>query len=174
VIRSWEGHTPIIHPTAFVSEAAYIVGRAEVGEGSSIWPGTVIRGDLGKITIGRFVNLQDNCVAHSNADATYGDYISLGHGVVSHARHIESYVLVGNGAVLNDGVEVGEYSIIAAGAVVLENKKIPPHSFVAGVPAEVRGPVTERHIEMIRRTAEAYVQRAKTFKHAGLGDPTLP
>ena len=68
MIRSLGGKTPSIHPTAFISEAAYIVGDVEIGEGSSIWPGTVIRGDTGKITIGKFTNIQDNSTVHVTTD----------------------------------------------------------------------------------------------------------
>ncbi len=169
MLRPLKDRAPQVHPTAFISEAAYVVGDVEIGEGSSVWPGTVIRGDTGRIKIGRFVNIQDNCVVHSDADAEYGDYVTLGHGVICHARKVASHVLIGNGAVVNDGVEIGEYSLIAAGAVVRENTVIPPRSFVAGVPAEIKGEVAERHIELIRRTAETYVRKARLYREAGLG-----
>ncbi|MER3450264.1 MAG: gamma carbonic anhydrase family protein [Chloroflexota bacterium] len=169
MLRPLKDKVPRVHPTAFISEAAYVVGDVEVGEGSSIWPGTVVRGDSGRIRIGRFVNIQDNCTVHSDADAEYGDYVTLGHGVVCHARKVGSHVLIGNGAVVNDGVEIGEYSLIAAGAVVRENTVIPPRSFVAGVPAEIKGEVTERHVDLIRRTAETYLRKAQLYREAGLG-----
>jgi len=73
VIRSFQGKTPKIHPTAWVSEAAYVIGDVEIGEYSSVWPGTVIRGDTIKITLGRYVDIQDNCVLHADNDAIYGD-----------------------------------------------------------------------------------------------------
>ena len=72
MIKSFEGNTPVLHPTAFVSEMAYIVGDVEIGEGSSIWPGTVIRGDMGKVKIGKFSNVQDNSVVHGDADVVIG------------------------------------------------------------------------------------------------------
>ncbi len=164
MIRSLEGKTPVVHPTAFVSEAAYVIGDVEIGEGSSVWPGTVIRGDTGKITIGRNTNIQDNCVLHSDADAWIGDNVTLGHAVMCHARNLANNVLIGNGATLNDGAEIGEYSIVAAGAVALENTRFPPRSFIVGVPARVKGPVEERHIRMIEETAEHYVTKAQRYK----------
>ena len=81
MIRSFKGKTPKIHPTAFVSEAAYVLGDVEIGENSSIWPGTVIRGDSGKIIIGKNTNIQDNSVVHSDADSWIGDNSTMGHSV---------------------------------------------------------------------------------------------
>ena len=77
MIRSFQGKTPRIHPTAWVSEVAYVIGDVEIGEYSSVWPGTVIRGDTIKITIGSYVDIQDNCVVHADEDAFYGDYVHL-------------------------------------------------------------------------------------------------
>lgn len=167
MIRSWNGKMPQVHPTAFVSEAAYVVGEVEIGENSSVWPGTVIRGDTGKITIGKNTGIQDNSVVHSDEPAFIGDNVSIGHSVVCHATGVGDFVLIGNGAVVNGGAEIGAYSVIAAGAVVLENAKIPPRSFVVGVPAQVKGPVTERHIEMIKGVGEHYVERARSYKAQG-------
>ena len=170
MIRSFQGKTPKIHPTAWVSEAAYVIGDVEIGEFSSVWPGTVIRADTIKITLGRYVDIQDNCVLHADSDASYGDYVTLGHGVTCHAKTINAHCLIGNGATLNDGVILGEYSIVASGAVVLERKVFAAKSFVVGVPAAAREePTTERHHQMIQRTAESYARKAQLFKAEGLG-----
>jgi carbonic anhydrase/acetyltransferase-like protein (isoleucine patch superfamily) len=170
LIRSFNGKSPRIHPTAFVSEAAYVVGDVEIGAYSSVWPGTVIRGDHHRITIGAYVNIQDNCVLHTDSDATYEDYVTLGHRVMCHARLVATHCLLGNGAIVNGDASIGEYSIVASGSVVLERVAIPPRSFVVGAPAEVRGPTEERHHQMIRRTAETYARNGQQFKDAGLGD----
>ena len=170
MIRSVNGKSPRIHPTAFVSEAAYVVGDVEIGAYSSVWPGTIIRGDHHKITIGAYVDIQDNCVVHTDSDATYGDYVTLGHHVICHAKTISTHVLIGNGAVVNGDAEVGENSIVAAGAVVLERVQFPPSSFIVGAPAEARRPTEERHHKMIRGTAEGYARNGQDFKEAGLGD----
>ena len=171
MIRSFGGHSPKIHPTAFVSEAAYVVGNVEIGEGSSIWPGTIIRANVNKVTIGKHVDIQDNCVVHSDADATYGDYVTLGHHVICHADKVEENCLIGNGAVVNGGVKVGHHSIVAAGSVVLERVEIPPNSFVVGAPAEVRRETNERHHQMIAGIARGYKRNGQLFKEAGLQDP---
>ncbi|MBM4414749.1 MAG: gamma carbonic anhydrase family protein [Chloroflexi bacterium] len=170
MIRSFDGKSPRIHPTAFVSEAAYVIGDVVIGPYSSVWPGTIIRGDHHTITIGAYVDIQDNCVVHADSDATYGDYVTLGHHVICHAKTIATHCLVGNGAVVNGDAEVGEYSIVAAGSVVLEREQFPPHSFVTGAPATVKRATEERHHRMIRGTAEGYAKNGQQFKAAGLGD----
>ena len=170
MIQSLNNYKPKIHPTVFVSKQAYIVGRVEIGEGSSVWPGAVIRADTAEIKIGKFVNIQDNAVIHADEDALYGDYITIGHGAISHAKRVGNYVLIGNGAVVNDGVEIGEFSIIASGAVVLENTKIPPYSLVVGIPAQVKSKVKDKHIELIKKRAKEYAKKAEVYRAAGLGE----
>ena len=167
MIRSLGGKTPSIHPTAFISEAAYIVGDVEIGEGSSIWPGTVIRGDTGKITIGKFTNVQDNSVLHGDDDVVIGDNVTIGHRVMCHGRNIGSRVLIGNGAILNDGVLVGEESVIGSGSMILENMDIPEKSIVVGMPGRVRGTVKEKHVDMIDRIAAGYAIKARKYKSEG-------
>ena len=167
MIRSLGGKTPSIHPTAFISEAAYIVGDVEIGEGSSVWPGTVIRGDTGKITIGKFTNIQDNSVLHGDDDVIIGDNVTIGHRVMCHGRNIGNRVLIGNGAILNDGVLVGEESVIGSGSMILENMDIPEKSIVVGMPGRIRGSVKDKHVNMIDRIAAGYASKAQKYKAEG-------
>ena len=167
MIRSLGGKTPSIHPTAFISEAAYIVGDVEIGEGSSIWPGTVIRGDTGKITIGKFTNIQDNSVLHGDDDVIIGDNVTIGHRVMCHGRNIGNRVLIGNGAILNDGVLVGEESVIGSGSMILENLDIPEKSIVVGMPVRITGSVKDKHVNMIDRIAAGYASKAQKYKAEG-------
>ena len=167
MIRSLGGKTPSIHPTAFISEAAYIVGDVEIGEGSSIWPGTVIRGDTGKITIGKFTNIQDNSVLHGDDDVIIGDNVTIGHRVMCHGRNIGNRVLIGNGAILNDGVLVGEESVIGSGSMILENMDIPEKSIVVGMPGSIRGSVKDKHVNMIDSIAAGYASKAQKYKAEG-------
>ena len=167
MIRSLGGKTPSIHPTAFISEAAYIVGDVEIGEGSSIWPGTVIRGDTGKITIGKFTNIQVNSVLHGDDDVIIGDNVTIGHRVMCHGRNIGNRVLIGNGAILNDGVLVGEESVIGSGSMILENMDIPEKSIVVGMPGRIRGSVKDKHVNMIDRIAAGYASKAQKYKAEG-------
>jgi carbonic anhydrase/acetyltransferase-like protein (isoleucine patch superfamily) len=167
VIRSLEGKWPMIHPTAFVSEFAYVVGDVEVGEESSIWPGAVVRADNGKITIGRFTCIQDNSVVHGDDDVVIGDWVAIGHRVLCHARTVGDRVLIGSGATVNDGVEIGEGSLVASGATLIERMIVPARSLVVGLPGRVRGQVEERHVELIRRASEDYVEKAGRYKRDG-------
>ena len=167
-IRSLDGKFPLIDDSAFVSESAYLIGDIELGPESSVWPGAVIRADSGKIVIGARSNVQDNSVIHADADASIGDDVTIGHGVVCHSRSIGDGALIGNGAVLNDGVEVGEGSLVAAGAVLPERMVVPAGSLVRGTPGRVLGPVRDRHRELMRGAAKSYVERIGRYKEAGL------
>jgi carbonic anhydrase/acetyltransferase-like protein (isoleucine patch superfamily) len=169
MIRSLAGKTPVIHPAAFVSEFAYVVGDVEIGEGSSVWPGSVIRGES-KIVIGRFTCVQDNSTIHAERKgAIIGDYVVIGHNVMCHATVVGNGAALGNGAIVNGDAEIGEYSVVASGAVVLDGAIIPPNSLAVGVPAKVTGPVSKAHVERFRGNAEHYAELAAQYKAEGLG-----
>ena len=167
-LKALDGKSPRIADSAFVSEAAYLIGDVELGPQSSVWPGAVIRADSGKIVIGARSNVQDNTVIHADDDASIGNDVTIGHGVVCHSRSIGDGALIGNGAVLNDGVEVGEGSLVAAGSVLPERMVVPPGSLVRGTPGRVLGSVRERHRELMRGAAKSYVGRIARYKAAGL------
>ena len=167
MIRSLNGKSPKVHPTAFVSEAAYLVGDVEVGEHSSIWPGVVIRADNGKITIGADTNIQDNSVVHADHSAAIGDHVTLGHSVVCHASKVGDYALLGNGCVVNEGATVGRYALVAANSVVLEGADVADETVVAGAPARVRGRVAKRHRDMMDDTWRHYVDKTAEYKKEG-------
>lgn len=167
MLRSYKGKSPKVHPTAFVSEAAYLIGDVEVGEETSIWPGVVIRADNGKITIGAYTNIQDNSVVHSDANASIGDHVTIGHGVVCHAGRVEDHALLGNGCVINDGAVIGRYALVAANSLVLEGKAVEAETIVAGSPAVLRGRLMQRHREMMDHTWKHYVEKTKEYKAEG-------
>ena len=167
LIKTLEDKTPLVHPTAFVSEAAYVVGDVEIGEGSSIWPGTVIRGDMGKVKIGKYTNIQDNSVVHGDDDVEIGDYVIVGHRVMWHAKYIGDQSLIGNGAILNDGVIIGENTVVGSGAMLLENMDIPKRSIVVGMPGRVRGEIQQKHLDLQVELAEIYSNQAKRYKKEG-------
>lgn len=161
-IVSLGAHTPEIADDAFVAAGATVIGRVRVGPRSSVWYGTVLRGDVADISIGEDTNIQDGCIGH--ADEGYpleiGDRVTVGHRVVIHGCRIADDVLVGMGAVLMNGVSVGSGSLIAAGAVVTQGTEIPPGSLVAGVPAQVRREVGDAERELIAGGAQHYVELA--------------
>ena len=114
MIRSIDGKTPQIHPSVFVSEAAYIVGDVIIGEGTSIWPGAVIRGDYGRIVIGRNCSIQDNCVLHTDDYLELGDNVLMTHGAVIHGGKVGNNVMIGVNAVCLEDCDVGDYVLIGA------------------------------------------------------------
>ena len=168
MIRSFNGKTPKIHPTAFISEAAYIVGNVEIGENSSVWPGAVIRGDYGRITIGNNTNIQDNCVLHADDYLEVGDGVVVTHGAVLHCHKVGNNVMVGVNAALLENVEIGDNCIIGAGSVVLADAVVPQDSVVVGVPGKAR-PLREELRQRIRSGADMYRKNAQRFRAAGLG-----
>ena len=167
MLRSLKGKSPKIHPTAFVSEFSYLIGDIEVGPYASIWPGVVLRSDRGKMVIGEGTNIQDGSVCHADGDMTIGSHVTLGHGVICHARSVGDHSLLGNNCTLNDGASVGEWCIVAAGAVVLEGRHIPDESIAAGVPAKVLGRMMKRHYELVRANADEYVELGQRYKGEG-------
>jgi carbonic anhydrase/acetyltransferase-like protein (isoleucine patch superfamily) len=170
VIRTFEGKSPHIDPSVFVSEAAYVVGDVTIGERSSVWPGAVVRADFGPIRIGANTHVEDNSTLHYGPDGIdIGDNVTIGHNVVVHCRRIGDATLVGNGATLLDGAEIGANCVIAAGAVVRPGTKIPDSSFAAGVPAKVR-PLPADLRENTTRWNQGYAALAARFKASGLGD----
>jgi carbonic anhydrase/acetyltransferase-like protein (isoleucine patch superfamily) len=174
LIRSLDGKTPKIDPTAFVSEAAYLVGDVEVGPRSSIWPGVVVRADSGKIKIGAGTNIQDNSVLHADHGAEIGDNVTIGHGVICHARSVGDGSLLGNNCTLNDGVVIGKNSLVASGSTLNENTVFEDDALVRGTPGKALGTVRERHTKLMRGAAASYVNRIARYKASGLGHDVSP
>ena len=168
MIREFDGVYPKIDPSAFVSEAAYIVGDVEIGPGSSIWPGAVIRGDCGKITIGENTCIEDNCVVHGYGDLNIGNNVIVGHSVVVHGFMVGDFILIGNGAVILNDVEIGDYSIIGAGSTIAEGMKIPQRSMCMGTPARIKGRVSSQWMAQIKDGAAFYTDLARKYKQQRL------
>jgi carbonic anhydrase/acetyltransferase-like protein (isoleucine patch superfamily) len=158
--------------TAFVSEAAYVVGDVEIGEGCNIWPGAVIRGDTGCIKLGKDVSVQDGCVIHSgippDLDVNIGDMVQMGHGAVIHCKSIGANTLIGINATLLHGAEIGSLCIIGAGCVVGEGMKVPDSSFVVGVPGKIKGRTTEKQLQWVQEAPVEYADLGRQYKEQGL------
>ena len=166
MIKPYRGVTPTIAATAFIEETAVIVGDVVVESESSVWFHAVVRGDVNDVRIGRRTNVQDLSLLHVTHD-TYplviGDDVTVGHHVVLHGCTIHNRVLVGMGAVLMDGVVVGDDCIIGAGALVTERTTIPPCSLVLGAPARVKRPLREAEMAWLKESAQNYVQYARHY-----------
>tara|TARA_S200000501_G_scaffold361209_1_gene389192 strand:- start:3245 stop:3757 length:513 start_codon:yes stop_codon:yes gene_type:complete len=154
---------PSIGDNTYIAPTSSVIGDVSLNPYSSIWFGAVVRADNGSIKIGERTNIQDNSVIHSDDNTTIGNNVTIGHGVTCHAKTIMDNCLLGNGSTLNEGVIIGEFSLIASGSMVLENMKIPPKSLVMGNPARIRGEINERHIELIKLSCSTYVDKVKIY-----------
>ncbi len=166
MIKNINNKKPEIHKESFVAHSADVLGDVIIGEGSSIWYGTVVRGDIERIQIGKFTNIQDNATVHTetNIPTTIGDYSVIGHNAIAHGCTIGDNCLIGMGAIVLNSAVIGDNSIIAAGSLITEGKVIPPNSLVMGTPGKVVRQVTESEIEDIKKNALRYYELWKN-KH---------
>jgi carbonic anhydrase/acetyltransferase-like protein (isoleucine patch superfamily) len=150
---------PAIHPTAFIHDAAHVIGNVTLGAHVSVWPTAVIRGDSDAITIGEDSNVQDGTVIHVDpgVPCTIGARVAIGHRAVVHGATVGDDCLIGMGAIVLNGVVVGSGSIVGAGAVCREGMEIAPNSLVVGVPAKVIRQTREIERERIAHTVRAYL-----------------
>jgi carbonic anhydrase/acetyltransferase-like protein (isoleucine patch superfamily) len=167
MIVTFMGKTPKIASSAFIAETAYILGDVEIGEGSSVWPGVVIRGDVAKIKIGNHVHIQDNGVVHTEYGSAIGNDIVIGHAVVVHSFVIGNNVMIGNNATLLDNCEIGSDTMIGAGSVIAPSAKFPDRSLIIGSPAKRREEISQRHLEQIKYSLEYYTKWVKIYKEQG-------
>jgi carbonic anhydrase/acetyltransferase-like protein (isoleucine patch superfamily) len=158
--------TPVIPPGVYVSDNAMVIGDVEIGEESSVWFGSVVRGDVNYIRIGARTNLQDMCVIHVNTGThptVLEDEITVGHRVTLHGCYVESGCLVGIGSTVLDGAHIGRQSLIAAGSLVTPNTQIPPRSLVMGAPARVKRELTDDEVDGIKKNVRGYVELAARY-----------
>ncbi|MFC4619128.1 gamma carbonic anhydrase family protein [Camelliibacillus cellulosilyticus] len=166
MLLTFQGISPTIHDSVYIAEGAKIIGNVSIGERSSVWFNTVIRGDEGPITIGKRVNIQDNCMVHlyEQYPVVLEDGVSIGHNAIIHGAIIRKGALIGMGATVLDGAEIGEQAFVAAGALVPPGKKIPPRTMVMGAPGKVIRDLTERDLETLRLTTITYERKAQIYK----------
>ena len=166
MLLKFQSHYPNIHDSVYIAEGAKIIGDVTIGERSSVWFNTVIRGDEGPITIGKRCNIQDNCMIHLYKDfpVVLEDEVSVGHNVILHGCIVRHGALVGMGATILDGAEIGEEAFIAAGTLIPPGKKIPPRTMVMGSPGKVVRELTERDFKTLKLTVDTYEKKAQIFK----------
>ena len=149
---------PIVHPGAYVDPSAQVIGEVEIGEGSSIWPMALVRGDQNSVRIGRNTNVQDLAVCHVEPGfpLVIGDNVTLGHRAVVHGCTIKDNVRIGIGAIVLTGAVIEEWAQVAAGSLVPPGRVVPAGTLVMGVPAKPVRKMTEEELEDIRRNAIDY------------------
>jgi carbonic anhydrase/acetyltransferase-like protein (isoleucine patch superfamily) len=166
VLRAFRNVLPTVHPTAFIDESAQVIGDVEIGQQSSVWMNVVIRGDVNVIRIGDRTNIQDGTIIHvmRGTHATrIGHEVTVGHAAILHGCTIHDRVLIGMGATLLNGAEIGSDSIVAAGSLVPEEKKFPARSLLMGRPATLKRELTDKEVASIRDYAERYVGYRKDY-----------
>ena len=166
-IRKLQNHTPSVHSTAYVDETALVIGQVTIGAQSSIWPQTVVRGDINTISIGERTNIQDGSILHvthagdfspEGAKLTIGNDVTVGHSVVLHACTLEDTCLIGIGSVVLDNAIVHSHAMVGAGSLVTSGKELEGGFLWMGRPVKKVRELNDREIEYLSYSARHYVK----------------
>ena len=166
MLLDYKGKLPRLGERVFIAEGAIIVGDVEIGDHSSVWFNSVIRGDVNYIRIGKHTNIQDGSILHVMKDQyplILHDYVTIGHGVMLHGCEIASNCLIGMRATILNNARVGAHSIIGANALITEGMVIPERSLVMGLPAKVKRTLTDEEVAHIDEYARRYYQYKETY-----------
>ncbi|MDQ0156609.1 gamma carbonic anhydrase [Robertmurraya andreesenii] len=166
MIYPFHNKWPHISSTAFIADYVTITGDVKIGDESSIWFNTVIRGDVAPTIIGKKVNIQDNSVLHQspNNPLIIEDEVTVGHQVILHSCILRKRALIGMGSIILDGAEIGEGAFIGAGSLVPQGKKIPPNTLAFGRPAKVIRELNEDDIADMKRISREYAEKGQYYK----------
>jgi carbonic anhydrase/acetyltransferase-like protein (isoleucine patch superfamily) len=166
LIYKYKDKFPKISDSAFIADYVTISCDVEIGDESSVWFNTVIRGDVAPTIIGKKVNIQDNSVLHQspNSPLIIEDEVTIGHQVLLHSCIIRKKALIGMGSIILDQAEIGEGAFIGAGSLVPQGKKIPPGTLAFGRPAKVIRDLTPEDIEEMNRISKEYAEKGAYYK----------
>jgi carbonic anhydrase/acetyltransferase-like protein (isoleucine patch superfamily) len=170
MLLDYKGKVPKLGERVFIAEGAKIIGDVEIGDHSSVWFNTVIRGDVHYIRIGKHTNIQDLSILHVMKDQyplILHDYVTVGHGAMLHGCDIASHCLIGMRATILNNAKIGQYCIVAAGAVVTERSVMPDRSLIMGIPAKVKRALTDDEVAHIDEYARRYYQYKETYLEMG-------
>jgi carbonic anhydrase/acetyltransferase-like protein (isoleucine patch superfamily) len=154
------GLYPKLHSSVWLAPTATVIGDVEIGEKSSVWFNTVIRGDVFKIKIGRETNIQDNCMLHATykkCGTTIGDRVTVGHQVILHGCEVKDGSLIGMGAIIMDNAVIGKNCLVGAGSLVTEESKFDDGMLIYGRPARAQRKLTESEIKHLSQSADNYM-----------------
>jgi len=166
-ITSFKGAAPKIATTAFVAPDAWVIGSVSIGERSSVFFNTVLRGDIQPISIGAETNLQEHVLVHTShgmSPVVIGDRVTVGHRAILHGCRIGENTLVGMGATILDDVVIGENCIIGAHTLVTKGMQIPPRSMVLGTPGKVLRELSSAEVASLLTSAKGYVELASEYR----------
>ena len=160
MIYEFDGYKPVVHPSAFVHPLASVIGNVIIGAQVYVGPGAVLRGDWGRIEVGKGANVQENCVIHMfpGTKVILEEMAHIGHGAIVHGARIGKNALIGMNAVIMDDAVVGEESIVGALSFVRNGMNIPKRSLVVGNPAEIVRQVDDRMAQWKTLGTELYMQ----------------
>lgn len=168
IIYPFKDKIPEIAESAYISENVMITGDVKIGEETSIWFGTSIRGDVAPTIIGNKVSVQDNSVLHQspNNPLIIEDEVTIGHQVTLHSCKIRKGALIGMGSIVLDEAEIGEGAFIGAGSLVPQGKVIPPNTLAFGRPAKVVRELNDEDRKDMERIVREYVEKGQFYKQA--------
>ncbi len=169
-ILPFKGVSPTIHASVFLADGARVIGDVVIGADSSVWFNTVVRGDVCSIRIGERTNVQDGAVLHVTHDTgplNIGSDVTIGHGAVLHACTIKDHTLIGMGATLLDDCVIEPYAMVAAGSLVRSGFTAPTGMLVAGVPAQVKRPLTDAERKTVERSPGNYMRYVQAYRDGG-------
>lgn len=172
MLYPYKGIVPRIHPSVYIAPGGHIIGDVSIGEMSSLWFNSVVRGDVNSVSIGSFTNIQDGAVLHVTGDIAplnIGDKVTIGHLACLHGCTVHSLSLIGIGAVVLDGAVVETLSMVAAGAVVTPGFTVPSGKLVAGTPAKVIRDLKPSEIAYFETSAMHYAGYANEMKKNSIG-----
>ncbi len=159
---------PKVGANSYIAPTATLIGDVTLGEGCSVWFNAVLRGDVMPIKIGKETNIQDGTIIHGTykkCGTTIGERVTVGHGVILHGCEIGDRVLIGMGAVIMDKAKVSSDSVVAAGALVTEEKEFPPGSLIVGRPAKVARELTPEERAFLNKSADNYTFYKKWYEN---------
>jgi carbonic anhydrase/acetyltransferase-like protein (isoleucine patch superfamily) len=172
-IRSFESTTPSIADDAWIDDSAVVIGDVHIASLSSVWPMTVIRGDVNQIRIGSATNIQDGCILHVSHDSYYlpagrsltlGNRVTVGHKAILHGCEIADACLIGMGCTILDGAVLGPYTMLGAGSLVTSGKQLEGGYLWLGSPARKLRPLSDQELAYLDYSAEHYVRLAQRHR----------
>ena len=172
MLLKFQGHEPRVGRDVYIAPGAHVIGKVSLGDSASIWFGSVLRGDIDRISVGPETNIQDLSVVHCDADvpANIGGRVTVGHRAILHGCRVEEECVIGMGSIVQNHAVIRSHSIVASGSVVREGFEVPSGTLVAGVPAKVKRELTEAEMEYISELAEIYIGRARLYLAASETD----
>ena len=165
-VVEFKTHRPVIHPSAWLAPTAYVTGKTTIGEDVSIFFGSVLRGDIQAIRVGKGTNIQEHALLHTSGgmnDCVVGDFVTIGHGAIIHGCTVHDETIIGMGSTILDNAIIGKNCLIGANSLVTMNTVIPDGHLALGAPAKVIRKLNEAEIQSLRDSALHYIDVGREY-----------